>query len=79
MCRLQSSFDINGSALAWIASFLDGRTQQVCYNGRLSAISFLLFGIPQGSVLGPLLYLLYTADVFDIIANCGLVVLTLVR
>ena len=46
--RLQSSFGINGSALAWISSFLDGRTQQVCYNGRLSAISFLLFRVPQG-------------------------------
>ena len=71
--RLQSSFGINGSALAWISSFLDGRTQQVCYNGRLSIISFLLFGVPQGSVLGPLLYLLYTADPFGIIADCGLV------
>lgn len=71
--RLQQSYGIRGSALAWIVSFLTGRTQQVCYNGQLSAISSLLFGVPQGSSCGPLLYLLYTAEVFDVIADCGLV------
>jgi len=50
--RLQQSYGIRGSALT-------GRTQQVCYNGNLSALSSLLFGVPQGSSCGPLLYLLY--------------------
>jgi len=45
-----------------IRSFLTDRTQQVAYGGRLSPVSVLLYGVPQGSVLGPLLYLLYTAE-----------------
>src|SRR5208282_5763119 len=71
--RLQLSFGIDGTALAWIASFLCDRTQQVSYNGRLSAVLSLIYGVPQGSSLGPLLFLLYTADVFDVVADCGLV------
>jgi len=59
--RLQQSFGIRGTALSWLQSFLHGRTQQVCYNGQLSTVVELLFGVPQGSVLSPLLFLLYTA------------------
>ena len=71
--RLQRSYGIEGTALAWIISFLTGHTQQVCYNGILSAISHLIFGVPQGWSCGPLLYLLYAVEVFDVIADCGLV------
>ena len=71
-CRLQSRFGLDGAVLAWIRSFLSDRTQRVCFGGRLSADIALIFGVPHGSVLGPLLFLLYTAQ-FDIIASLGLI------
>lgn len=69
--RLRTKFGIRDKALDWIASFLLGRSQQVSYRGRLSAVLQLLYGVPQGSVLGPLLFLLYAAELFDVIAECG--------
>jgi len=57
--RLQQSFGITGGALAWVEQFLTGRTQQVLYAGQISAVFQLIFGVSQGSVLGPLLFLLY--------------------
>ena len=46
---------------------------QVCYGATLSAVIQLSFGVPQRSVLGPLLFLLHTAELFDVIASSGLV------
>ena len=70
--RLMNMFGVCDTALKWIKSFLTDRTQQVWYSQRLSSISHLTCGVPQGSVLSPLLFLLYTAELFDLIAACGL-------
>ena len=69
LSRLQSRFGLDGVVLTWIRSFLSDRTQRVCFGGCLSAEIALIFGIPQGSVLGPFLFLFYTAELFDIIAS----------
>ena len=67
--RLQVAVGIGSTALDWIRSFLSGRTQQIVYGGEQSVTSVVLFGVPQGSVLGPLLFVLYTALMFNIIAQ----------
>jgi hypothetical protein len=61
--RAEVSFGLSGTVLSWLTSFLDGRTQQVVLNGAASSVEKITSGVPQGSVLGPLLFLLYTADI----------------
>ena len=61
--RLQTSFGICGAAMSWFSSFFRDRTQTVVINSQRSKTSLATSGFPQGSVLGPILFLLYSANI----------------
>ena len=63
--RLQMSYGLGGGVLGWFRSYLNGRTQYVRSSTTSSTPSSVLYGVPQGSIL----FLLYTADLLQLI-NC---------
>ena len=69
--RLRDRFGVTGVALDWFASYLSGRHQSVMIKDVTSTPKPLLWGVPQGSVIGPLLFICYTAPVEDIILSHG--------
>ena len=63
------SFGITGNELEWFTNYLFGRRQQVIVNKVLSDTQFVLCGVPQGSILGPVLFLLYYNDLPSILTK----------
>jgi len=55
-------YGIRGTPLKWFTSYLSQCQQQVKCNGMLSTLKFIKYGVPQGSILGPLLFLIYIND-----------------
>ena len=67
--RLSTDFGIKGTALKWFESYLSNRRQRVSIEGVTSKLFDLDFGVPQGSCLGTLLFLLYSSKLFKIISR----------
>ena len=67
-----SYYGIRGNALSWIKSYLNNRQQYVSIDKTNSATKVVSYGVPQGSVLGPLLFLLYVNDIGNCIPNYNL-------
>ena len=59
-------YGIRGVAKQWLSSYLENRKQYVCFNGTDSGFLPITCGVPQGSILGPTLFLLYVNDLCNV-------------
>ena len=69
--RLGHTFGLTGKVMVWIKSYLSSRSMYVYFNGSASSVTSIACGLPQGSVLGPLFFLLYTAPLLPLIEKHG--------
>ena len=69
--RLNQRFGIQDKALSWFKSYLEDRFQSVVIGSNTSTESKLNWGVPQGSVMGPVLFSMYTAQLEDVVKANG--------
>ena len=67
--RLRDKFGMDGVVLEWFRSYLTDRSQQVIIGSDRSRPMDVHYGVPQGSCLGPLLFSIYTSQIFDIVSD----------
>lgn len=72
MIRTLREYGVGGKVLSWFESYLSSRMQICQYNGKISSPKLVPLGVPQGSVLGPLLFILYINDMKKAIKYCDI-------
>ncbi|KAL2088635.1 hypothetical protein ACEWY4_015534 [Coilia grayii] len=72
LLRILTSMGITGAVHSWFNSYLTGQSFKVSWQGKLSSNYTLTTGVPQGSVLGPLLFAMYTTSLGHVIRTHGL-------
>ena len=63
-------YGISGRAQDWLCDYLFSRSQQVSFQGKLSSAEPIFCGVPQGSILGPLLFILYFNNAIKTLSQC---------
>ena len=71
MLNKLSLFGFNRSSIQWFSSYLTGRTQSISVKGTISEPMSIQFGVPQVSVLGPLLFIMYINDLPLVVKVCS--------
>ena len=66
---MQFDYEVTKNALQWFGSYLKDRTYKVKVNNTLSESMIFDFGVPQGSILGPILFSLYVKDIYLIASS----------
>jgi hypothetical protein len=69
--RLEMTYGVKGTVLEWFKSYVSDRCQSVILDGTVSSPSPLVYGVPQGSVLGPVLFTLYSQPLSDVLSAHG--------
>ena len=64
---LKSTFGVSGKVLEWFSAYLRNRSQRISVNGTLSDHFSLQYGVPQGSCLGTVLFIIYASKLFKIV------------
>ena len=73
--KLVNEMGLEGNVLKWIGSYLSGRTTSVCIDGVFSQCLDLEYGIPQGSIVGPQQFNIYTIPIGNILRKHNLLFL----